>query len=138
MAFIDTRPSSDVIDVNPNVNLDHYSLSDLLSLRASIERRLPAKALRDMNLERELILQHQASLELQNEVLRDDETPANQKSQVANATAAVLQQLIKLQETVYTTERLKTIENKLIETLNQLPKETQEAFFEVYEQILGE
>lgn len=138
MAFIDTRPQSDVIDVNVNINLEHYSLSDLLALRASIERRLPAKALRDMNLERELILQHQASLELQNEVLRDDETPANQKSQVANATAAVLQQLIKLQETVYTTERLKSIENKLIEALNQLPKETQEAFFEIYEQVLGE
>ena len=138
MAFLDNRNRSDVIDANPNVNLDHFTLSDLLALRASIERRLPAKALRDMNLERELILQHQASLELQNEVLRDDETPANQKSQVANATAAVLQQLIKLQETVYTTERLKSIVNKLIEALNQLPRETQEAFFEVYETVLRE
>lgn len=135
MAFIDTR-RSDVIDVNPNVSLEHYTLSDLLSLRASIERRLPAKALRDMNLERELILQHQASLELQNEVLRDDETPANQKSQVANATAAVLQQLIKLQETVYTTERLKSIENKLIEALNTLPTDVQERFLDAYEMLL--
>lgn len=135
MAFIDTR-RSDVIDVNPNVSLEHCTLSDLLSLRASIERRLPAKALRDMNLERELILQHQASLELQNEVLRDDETPANQKSQVANATAAVLQQLIKLQETVYTTERLKSIENKLIEALNTLPTDVQERFLDAYEMLL--
>lgn len=135
MAFIDTR-RSDVIDVNPNVSLEHYTLSDLLSLRASIERRLPAKALRDMNLERELILQHQASLELQNEVLRDDETPANQKSQVANATATVLQQLIKLQETVYTTERLKSIENKLIEALNTLPTDVQERFLDAYEMLL--
>ena len=48
-----------------------------------------------------------------------------------------MQQLIKLQETVHTTERLKRIEGKLIEVLNGLPKEQQESFLVVYEEVLG-
>ena len=134
MAFFSpsTAPG-DVIDVN----LDNFTLQDLLKLRADIDRRLPAKHLRDVNLERELILQHQATLELQNQVLQDDDVPANQRAQCANAVASILQQLIKLQETVHTTERLKRIEGKLIEALDGLPKEQQESFLEVYEEVLG-
>lgn len=70
--------------------------------------------------------------------MQDTEIPANQLAQVSNSTAAVLQQLVKLQETVYSTERLKRIEQKLIETLNTLPPEVQEAFLEAYELILAE
>ena len=138
MAFFSPQTASgDVIDVNIDVNLDNFTLQDLLKLRADIDRRLPAKHLRDVNLERELILQHQATLELQNQVMSDSDVPANQRAQVANAVASILQQLIKLQETVHTTERLKRIEGKLIEALNGLPKEQQESFLEVYEEVLG-
>ena len=138
MAFFSpsTAPG-DVIDVNVDVNLDNFTLQDLLKLRADIDRRLPAKHLRDVNLERELILQHQATLELQNQVLQDADVPANQRAQCANAVASILQQLIKLQETVHTTERLKRIEGKLIEALNALPKDQQESFLAVYEEVLG-
>ena len=113
MAFFSpSTASGDVIDVNVDVNLDNFTLQDLLKLRADIDRRLPAKHLRDVNLERELILQHQATLELQNQVMQDSEVPANQRAQCANAVASILQQLIKLQETVHTTERLKRIEGR--------------------------
>ena len=139
MAFFSpSTASGDVIDVNVDVNLDNFTLQDLLRLRADIDRRLPAKHLRDVNLERELILQHQATLELQNQVMSDSDVPANQRAQVANAVASILQQLIKLQETVHTTERLKRIEGKLIEALNGLPKEQQESFLAVYEEVLGD
>ena len=139
MAFFSpSTASGDVIDVNVDVNLDNFTLQDLLKLRADIDRRLPAKHLRDVNLERELILQHQATLELQNQVMSDSDVPANQRAQVANAVASILQQLIKLQETVHTTERLKRIESKLIEALNSLPKEQQESFLAVYEEVLGD
>lgn len=138
MAFFSPQTASgDVIDVNIDVNLDNFTLQDLLKLRADIDRRLPAKHLRDVNLERELILQHQATLELQNQVMQDSDVPANQRAQCANAVASILQQLIKLQETVHTTERLKRIEGKLIEALNGLPKEQQESFLAVYEEVLG-
>lgn len=55
MAFFSpSTASGDVIDVNVDVNLDNFTLQDLLKLRADIDRRLPAKHLRDVNLEREL------------------------------------------------------------------------------------
>ena len=138
MAFFSpSTASGDVIDVNVDVNLDNFTLQHLLKLRADIDRRLPAKHLRDVNLERELILQHQATLELQNQVMQDSDVPANQRAQCANAVASILQQLIRLQESVHTTERLKRIEGKLIEALNSLPKEQQESFLEVYEEVLS-
>ena len=128
---------NDFIDVNPNVDLDRFTLQDLLKLRADIDRRLPAQNLRDLNLERELVLQFLASQELQNIVMKDDETPANQKAQVANATANILQQLGKLQLEIHNSERLKRIEHVLIECLNNLPKDQQAAFLDVYTEALG-
>lgn len=146
MPFLDTEealrvPNNDgapTFDAHPVINLDHLTLQQLLDLRNEIEQRLPAKNLRDLNLERELVLQLLSSQSLQSRVLQDMTIAANQQAQVSNSTAAVLQQLIKLQSEVHTSERLKRIENKLIECLNTLPKGAQEAFFAVYEQILGE
>lgn len=125
-------------DADPVLNIDNLTLQQLLTLRNEVEKRLPVKNLREINLARELVLQLQSNQELQNRCMQDTEIPANQLAQVSNSTAAVLQQLVKLQETVYSTERLKRIEQKLIETLNTLPPEVQEAFLEAYELILAE
>lgn len=135
---LDDSPRHDVIEVNPRVNLDYYSLQDLLSLKADIERRLPARSIKDIDLSHELVLQFLAAQELQNEVMKDDETPANQKSQVANSVASVLGQIAKLQNEIYTSERLKGIEAKLVEALNKLPKDLQVHFLEVYEACLSD
>lgn len=124
-------------DAHPVIKLDNLTLDQLLNLRNEIEQRLPAKNLRDLNLERELVLQLLSSQSLQSRVLQDPNIAANQQAQVSNSTAAVLQQLIKLQSEVHTSERLKRIENKLIECLNMIPKEAQEQFLSVYEEILG-
>lgn len=138
MALI-APPSNDevIIDLNPNVNLDNYTLQDLLKLRADIDRRLPARSIRDIDLSQELVLQFMAAQELQNSVLRDTETPANQKAQTMNATAGVLAQIAKTQTEIFNSERLKRIELTLIECLNSLPKGQQEAFLSVYEASLG-
>jgi hypothetical protein len=129
------RPT-DTIDANPYVNLSNFTLQDLLKLRAEIEQKLPARSLKDIDLERELVLQWMASQELQNRILQDQETPANQKAQVANSTATILQQLGKLQIEIHSSERLKKIEAILIETLQTLPTEAQEAFFVAYAEAL--
>lgn len=50
-----------------------------------------------------------------------------------NAVAASLATLAKLQGDTYTSERLKKIEQILIETLQTLPYEAQEAFLTKYE-----
>ena len=116
--------------------LDAYTLQELLDLRARIERRLPARSLKDLDLEGELTLQFLALQQLQNAVIDDDDTPANQKAQVANSLSAALVNLVKLQGDVHSSERMKRIESILIDTLKDLPVEVVEAFLANYEQAL--
>ena len=116
--------------------LDAYTLQELLDLRARIERRLPARSLKDLDLERELTLQFLALQQLQNAVIDDADTPANQKAQVANSLSAALVNLVKLQGDVHSSERMKRIESILIDALKDLPVEAVEAFLANYEQAL--
>ena len=116
--------------------LDAYTLQELLDLRARIERRLPARSLKDLDLEGELTLQFLALQQLQNAVIDDADTPANQKAQVANSLSAALVNLVKLQGDVHSSERMKRIESILIDTLKDLPVEAVEAFLANYEQAL--
>ena len=112
--------------------IDTYSVADLLALRAEIDAALPATALKDLDLERELVVQFQTIKTLQSNTLDDDETPANQKAQVANACAAVLGQLVKMQAEFYTAERFKTIEGLMVKAMKTLPVEQAERFLEEY------
>ena len=118
--------------------LDAYTLQELLDLRAKIERRLPARSLKDLDLERELVLQVMALQQLQNSVIDDDDTPANQKAQTASALSAALMNLVKVQSEVQSTERRKLQEAVLISSLNALPEETARQFLESYRRALAE
>jgi hypothetical protein len=118
--------------------LDALSVAELLDLRSAVDAKLPARALKDIDLEQELVLQLIATQELQRTVLADTETPANQLAQVSNAVQSALQNLVKLQETVYTTERLKRIETILIDVVNHhMTTEQAKTFLEAYESRLG-
>ncbi len=118
--------------------LDAYTLQELLDLRARIERRLPARSLKDLDLERELVLQVMALQQLQNSVIDDDDTPANQKAQTASALSAALMNLVKVQSEVQSTERRKLQEAVLISALNALPEDTARQFLESYRRALAE
>lgn len=109
---------------------------ELIQLRAEIDKMLPTKALVDLNLDRELVLQLITVQNLQREVLSDDSVPANQQAQTAGVVAAALATLSKLQAEVYTSERVKRLEQLLIETLQTLPQEAQQAFLDSYEEKL--
>ena len=119
------------------VNLDSLSPNELLELRKEIDQRLPTSSLNDLNLEKELVLQLLTVQKLQSEVLAESDIPANQKAQTVNAVAANLATLAKLQTEVYTSERLKKVEQVLISVLQELPMEQQETFLEAYEAALG-
>lgn len=119
--------------VGERLAISELSEVELLELRAEIDQFLPTKALTDMNMERELVLQLTTVQHLQMAVLRDNSVPANQKAQTVNSVAASLQALAKLQTEIYTSERLKALENIMIQTLQTLPKEAQEHFLEAYE-----
>ena len=118
--------------------LDAYTLQELLDLRARIERRLPARSLKDLDLERELVLQVMALQQLQNSVIDDDDTPANQKAQTASALSAALMNLVKVQSEVQSTERRKLQEAVLISALNELPEDAARQFLESYRRALAE
>jgi hypothetical protein len=111
-------------------------VDELLRLRGEIEQRLPALALKDLDLEKELVLQFLASQRLQAKVLTQADTPANQKAQVANALASSLAALAKFQTEVHSSERMKRIEIALIDAINLLPNEAKEAFLTAYAAIL--
>lgn len=118
------------------IDLSGLEVDQLLELRLRLDNLLPVRSLRDMNLERELVLQVQALQTLQMRVMSDDTVPANQQAQVANALSAALSNLIKLQSDIHNSERLKIIESVLIETVKTLPMDAQEAFFDGYERAL--
>lgn len=114
-------------------DLSLYNELEMLDLRNQIDQKLPVKSLKDLSMERELVLQLVMVQNLQRDVLGEDGVPANQKAQTAGAVAASLATLAKLQIDIYTSERLKQIEQILIETLQTLPREAQEAFMTAYE-----
>ena len=123
------------------VDLASYDDEQLIELRAEIDELLPAKRLKDINLEEELVRQLALVQKLQRDVLRDDDfegegTPANQKAQCAGAVANVLAVLSKLQVEVYSSERMKRAESILVETITTLPHDTQVTFLDLYESKL--
>ena len=111
-------------------------IETLLKYFDEIRATLPSTKLVDMNMEDELLLQYQAVRALQNSIIDDDEVPANQKAQVANAVASVLSTLADLQNKTYSSERFKRIETLLVRHLSKLPEDTAAAFLEDYEKTL--
>lgn len=129
-AFADDRPSvfEDIKD---------WTLDELLSLRSEIETLLPATKLKEMDLEKEMVLQYHKLQGLQTRVLEDDRTPANQLAQIANSVTASLNQLVVMQTKHHTSERLKEIESRLIKALEKVPTNYLEEFFSWYESEAG-
>ena len=70
--------------------------------------------------------------------LYDEEVPANQKAQIANSCAGLLQQMTKSQSTIYSAERVKRMEVALLKSLHGMPQDVLEEFLERYEKIYDE
>lgn len=133
-----TRTAGHVVVASAAATLANMQVDELIEMRRQIEDLLPVKDLKDLNLARELVLQVQALQALQQRVIQDTETPVNQVAQVANSLSSALTNLLKVQTEVYTSERLKKLENILIECLNKLPMAAQEEFLNEYERALGD
>ena len=66
----------------------------------------------------------------------DDNTPANQVSQVMNTITAILKEIVKMQTDLYNAERVKKLEAAMIEALkNTATEEVQDAFFTELERL---
>ena len=113
------------------------TVPELVKFRDEITAVLPPLSIKEMDLEQQMLLQFHSLRALQNQVLEDEQIPLNQRTQLANAGASSLAQLLAYQEKVYTQERFKRIENLLIKNLNKLPQEQAEAFLLDYEKIIA-
>lgn len=113
--------------------LDGLTHQELRALREAIDRKLPDNSLDELNLEKELVSQYHKTKLLMDEVLHDDDTPANQRAQVANSVVSTLAQLVKLQEDLRREESLKLAESVFIEVIATQPIEIKDAFFDEYE-----
>ena len=113
--------------------LDGLTHQELRALREVIDRKLPDNSLDELNLEKELVSQYHKTKLLMDEVLHDDDTPANQRAQVANSVVSTLAQLVKLQEDLRRDETLKLMETCLMDKLKSMPSDFKDAFFEDYE-----
>lgn len=109
--------------------------ADLRKLRREIDGLLPVDTMATLNLEAELVEQYNKTKGLMNEVLDDEETPANQKAQVANSVVGALGQLVKLQEDLKRQETLKIMEACLIDVVKTLPDERKVEFYADYERL---
>lgn len=111
------------------------SEKELRKWRQQIDRLLPEDTLSSMDMPKELMAQFQRVKDLQDDVLNDDMTPANQKAQVAGQVASTLQQLIKMQTDFYNSERFRSIENLMIKFMKKMPLETAREFLDEYENL---
>lgn len=116
-------------------------VTTLIRYHDEIRQFLPPLELSRLNLEQELLLQFHTARALQTEILADadnetNEIPANQKAQIVNSVASILNKLAELQSAAYTTERYKQMENLLIHTLRELPEEQAAKFIDRWEEKL--
>lgn len=132
LSQIDSRPPQGQYS---DAMLKTMTIAELSGLRDKITSLLPAAALKDVDLERELVIQFAVVKELQNDVLVDRDVPANQKAQVASQVASTLQQMVKMQAEYYNAERFKAVESAVIRAMKRMPLELAQEFLRDYEQI---
>lgn len=120
----------------PKIDLDDLTIEELHELRSRIDLRLPHQSLKNVNMERELVLQLSRVKQLQKDTLDDPDIPANQMAQVAGQMSSILSTLGRLQIELYDSERMKVLEHILIEAIKNLPMDTQEQFLASYAQQL--
>jgi len=142
MAFIQLDETKEIrnaiSDAVGGVALDALSTGDLLILKSQVEQRLPARSLKEMNLEEELVEQYLTVKALQERVLSGEGVSPSQLAQVANQVAGTLQQLVKMQTEYHTSERFKAIEGLMVKYMRRLPLSVAEDFLAEYEALADE
>jgi len=115
------------------LDLSVFSIEQLEALQQHLAEVLPSQTLLDVNLEHELLNLLRTGQQLMTRVLSDDDVPANQKAQVINSLASTVDQLVKLQNSVYDSERVKRLEYVFTKALKSLPTEVAEVALQAYQ-----
>lgn len=96
---------------------------------------LQAAKLADLDTGSELLAQYKIARNLMNTVEYDDSVPLNQKAQLINSLNALVGTILKQQTELHNMERLKTLEQVLIDTLKLFP-DLKVAFLKAYKEAL--
>jgi hypothetical protein len=107
----------------------------LINLRNEIDRHLKLE-IKHLNLTEELGLQYRQGRKLLERAHNDKEIPTNQVSSVYTAVSSMLEKIVKMQEAVYSMERLKRYEAAFLKSIETLPPEGKEQFFDLYGSFL--
>lgn len=117
------------------LDLTALDVAALLKLRETIDQLLPALSLADLNMEKELVIQYLAIKAMLAKIADDPLTPANQRAQVANSVTSILGDMTKMQNSLYSSERVKKLEAAMIKALESAPVEARQVFLDRYEEI---
>ena len=112
------------------INLDHYSLDDLLRLRDRVIKVLPSTTIEDIDLSQELVLRYIAAKDLLDDA--GDDTPLNQLAQANNSIVTMLKELALQQKALYDTTRAQRLERALAAALKAYP-DLENSFYDTYE-----
>jgi uncharacterized protein (UPF0147 family) len=123
---------------NSKTDLESLDQEGLLALRAKIDSKLVGIRLSEVNLVTETLIQLQQAKLLQVAVTEDDAVPANQRAQVQNSLARILESLAKTQSELHSAESIKRIKGCLIRVVKKWSKEHQDEFFDLLGQSLAE
>lgn len=135
-----------------SINLSLLSEKELLRLRTQIDEVLGIGSLKSIDLGEELSVQLRTAKMLLQEALADDETAFGQKAQTAMVLQRLLQDLVKMRTELYNAERLKELEQMLIDAFREVGSliarddtvsqemfnEVKNAFFSSYERMLAQ
>lgn len=81
---------SDNLDGGYDKLLNGLDEEALMNLRVHIDNKLPPTKLKNLDLEKELVIQFKLSQQVQKHILEDYDTPANQKAQVLNSVVSTM------------------------------------------------
>lgn len=124
-------------DLNPSqntskVDVESMNQADLLALHAKIEGKLTGITLSDVNLAKQALIQLKQAQILQIDATEDKKNvPMNQRAQVQNSIAGIIDKLAKIQMELYDSEYLKRLKGAVIKVVKTLPKPQQIQFFEL-------
>lgn len=122
------------------IELQKMNELELLNLRQEIDLLLPNKILSDLDMEEELMAQYMLAKLLQNNVHQDTNkgTTDKEKGQLLRMATTTLESLIRLQNSVYTSERIKHVESALAAAFEEAPLGVKTKFFNQYEMLIKE
>ncbi len=116
---------------------EHMTEAERLAHFQDLREFLPAIALKDIDIEQELMLQYQTLKAAQREALDDLDTTTSAKASISNSVSSTLAKVASLQIEIYSSERFKNIELALIRVLNKMPAEQAREFLEEYKKVIS-